>query len=108
MSNNISIEINTCMNILETKIHNENMKLKEHSLHCIIHKYLGFFLYLYNINGIQKSNGNFACDFDWQQMNDEEYKVNLARPCSYTNINFIQYEQRAIYNLRHFNCKLTS
>lgn len=108
MSQNFFVEFNNCLNILEIKIHQENMQLKKHSLHCIIHKYLGFFIYLYNINEIHSSNGKFACDFDWQQMNSEEYNVNLAKPCAYTNINFIQYEQRAIHNLHHFNCKLTS
>jgi len=106
MSETIYFELNTCIDFLNSKTHQENMILKSHSLHCIIHKHLGFFIYLYNQYGIQSSNGKFSCDFDWQHMNAIEYDINLKRPCSYKNINFIQYEQRAKQNLHHFNCKL--
>ena len=57
-------EIDSCIDILKKKAHQENILNKRHSLHCIIFKYLGFFIYLYGIAGIKTSSGKFSCDFE--------------------------------------------
>ena len=104
MSARLSREIDSCIEILKKKTHQVNMCNKRHSLHCIIHKYLGFFIYLYGLAGIKTSSGKFSCDFEWRHMNTTEYNNNLNRPCTYSNINFVQYEQGAVQNMHLFMC----
>ena len=104
MNASLGREFDTCIEILKKKTHQANMSNKRHSLHCIIHKYLGFFIYLYGLAGIKTSTGKFSCDFEWQHMNTTEYNNNLNRPCTYSNINFVQYEQGAVQNMHLFMC----
>ena len=106
MSFRLGKEMESCIETLKIKTHEENMLKKKHTLHCIIHKYLGFFIYLYGIAGIKTSTGKFSCDFPWEHMDTTEYNNLLNRPCSYSNINFVQYEIGAIQNLHYFKCKL--
>ena len=104
MSGRLGREFDSCIEILKRKTHQVNMSNKRHTLHCIIHKYLGFFIYLYGVAGINNSTGKFACDFDWQHIGTTEYNINLNRPCTYSNNNFVQYEQTAVENMHLFNC----
>ena len=99
----LSNEFYKCNIHLQSKLHQENMSIKNHSLHCIIHKYIGYFLFVYTLKDVNRLSGYYHCDFEWQQLNYEEYKIQLEKKCVYYNENFVRYEQQAINNIKHLD-----
>lgn len=84
------------------KQHDENMKNKVHSIHCIIHKNLKKYTKINqnNHNSIQNhDNERYACDFRHENLCPQIYIQLFQVKCEYFNPNYVQYEEQAIYDL---------
>lgn len=84
------------------KQHEDNMKNKIHSIHCIIHKNLNKYQITNqnNESNIQNdNNGRYACDFSHENLSTRIYIQLFQVKCEYFNPNYVQYEEQAIYDL---------
>jgi hypothetical protein len=90
-----------CSIDLNVKVHKEMLYLKKHTIHCIIHKHLGYFANCYNINNLKKFALRYGCEYesdpnnDWEQLDKSDYKSIFEKRCNYFNRNYVHFEERA-------------
>ena len=100
LSNLLKETINEGSNALKCKLYQQTLAKKDHTLHCLIHKYFEYFMHEYTIWEIDRCNRNFGChDVNIQNATPREFNLKLNEPCSFFKQEFIQYEAQASVDL---------
>ena len=97
---NLSNEFNRCINSLKLKTHSAMMKQKNHTIHCYIHRHLGYFTNVYTLWDLHKFARGYMCEhINWEQYTDAEYNEMMNEPCTYFNVSYVNLEYRATSEL---------
>ena len=100
LSNSLHDSINQCIVGLRKKFYDEKMYKKNHTLHCFIARYFGYFMHRYTVWELDRCAGKFGCDdINILSITPLELDLKINEICTYVNTDFIQYEIQADVDL---------
>ena len=92
--------LDLCTNALRKKIYLQLMKEKNHTLHCLIHRYYEYFIHIFTIWEVDKCVAKYGCDDINLALNDEhDIESKITETCTYSNMNYSNIEQQASVDL---------
>lgn len=92
--------INESLNALNSKLYHNTLDKKEHTLHCLIHKYFEYFMQEYTIWEIDRCRNQFGCfDANFQNLTFHEFNIKLNEKCQFFRQDYVQYEAQGRVDL---------
>ena len=92
--------INEGSNALKYKLYQQTLAKKDHTLHCLIHKFFEYFMHEYTIWEIDRCKGKFGChDENIQNATPREFNLKLNETCAFFRQDYMQYEAQASVDL---------
>ena len=84
-----------CSISLKKKTHFEFMKGKKHTSHCIINRYLEYFVESLSIWELDKCKRSYGCEFvGWLFLSEKEYNQECKKECRYFHHNYEQFVEK--------------